>query len=331
MSSMGRNHRILPRIKICRWRPCPLVLALLVACGDDGGGESDGTTGTSDTGDTQVTSTGPEPTHGTTDAPVVGDKFGLLNFTYYPATAAGLPEALGMAGAWRTEPFATDDFFAAQAWSLSLPPAPTTPDTIENQAIPPPYDWGLPDTWVTAGNALKLRGDQESIACLLSVQDAYPVYLSDDAAFFDPACAPDPARWVAGADYDLIAFGGELAEDVVLPARVTAPPALALTGPDISASLFPLDRAAGLALAWEPGDDPDARVVVRLIDTFGQTLSAHALDDGAFTIPAEDLADLAPGPATLTVARERLFDVGTPVGVLRVILRYEIWADPDLL
>lgn len=323
MSSMGRNHRILPRR--FGW-----VLALL-ACGGDRGGGSDGTTGDT-TGDTTDATEGTtSPTGGTTDAPVVGDKFGLLNFTYYPATASGLPEALGMAGAWRTEPFTTEDFFAAQAWSLSLPPAPATPDTVENHAIPAPYDWGLPDTWVTAGNALKLRHGQESIACLLSVQDTYPVYLSDDAAFFDPACAPDPARWVAAADYDLIAFGGELADDVILPARITTPPTLALTSPDVSASLFPLDRAAGLALAWEPGDDPDARVVVRLIDTFGQTLSAHALDDGAFTIPAEELADLAPGPATLTVARERLSDVGTPVGVLRVILRYEIWADPDLL
>lgn len=315
------------------WRLAQVLGATLVvtACGDDLPADDTtegGTTGATGSATDDPTGGGPGPD---TEGLVVGDKFGLLSFSYYPPTASGLPEELGMAGAWRTEPFTTDDFYAVQAWSMHLPPAPEGPDTVEYNAIPTPYDWGQPESWATAGNALKLRHGAESVACLSLVGDGYPVYLSDDAEFFDPACAPDPTRWLPGATYDVIAFGGDLADDAILPAAVETPPALTITSPDLSTSLFPLDRAAPLGLAWEPGDDPEARIIVRLIDTFGQMLTAHAADDGAFTIPAAELGKLAPGPATLTLARERLFDLGFPVGTLRVALRYEIWADPDLL
>ena len=59
-------------------------------------------------------------------------------------------------------------------------------------------------------------------------------------------------------------------------------------------------------------------------------LTVHASDDGDFTIPTAELGKLAPGPATLTIARERLFDLGVPDGDLRVVVRHEVWADPDL-
>jgi hypothetical protein len=262
----------------------------------------------------------------------VGEAHGLLNFTFYPATASGLPAELGMAGAWRTGPFTTEDFFAVQAWGMHLPPPPAAADTLENSGIPAPYDWGKADTWVTGGNALKLRrGGAESLACLVLVAATFPVYRSDDAEFFDPACAPDPARWIAGGTYDLIAFAGEGAGDIILHDAVTAPVALVVTAPDVSTSLVPLAREGGLALAWEPGDEATDRVVIRLIDTFGQVLTAHAVDDGAFTIAAGELGELAPGPATLTIARERQFDLGLPEGALRVVVRHEVWADPDLI
>ncbi|WP_434423773.1 hypothetical protein [Nannocystis pusilla] len=319
----------------------------LWACGQPSSDTTDSETDpqAESTGDTSGGSSG---TDGTTTAPtsgstgssdstsdsgvVVGEAKGLLNFTFYPETAGGLPAELGMAGAWRTEQFSTDDFFAVQAWGMHLPPPPDEANTIVNNSIPAPYDWGKDKTWVTGGNALKLRGEAgESLACLLLVQDTFPVYLSDDAEFFDPLCAPDPARWVAGAEYDLIAFGGEGKDDIVLPAAVTAPPALTVTAPDVGVSLFELDRAEGLELTWESNGGQPNRVVIRLIDTYGQMLTAHAVDDGSFTIPSAELSQLAPGPATLTIAREQSFDLGLPDGDLRVVLRYEVWADPDLI
>jgi hypothetical protein len=237
-----------------------------------------------------------------------------------------------MAGAWRVDPFTTEDFYAVQAWGMHLPPPPAEADTLENNSIPTPYDWGKADTWVTGGNALKLRGGGgESLACLVLVNAVFPVYLSDDADFFAPACAPDPTRWQAGASYDLIAFGAADADDLILHGKVSAPPALTVTAPDVATSLLPLDRADGLKLAWEADGEEGDRVVIRVIDTFGQILTAHAADDGAFTIPAAELGKLAAGPATLTLARERLFELGLPEGALRVVVRYEVWADPDLL
>ncbi|WAS92137.1 hypothetical protein [Nannocystis punicea] len=318
----------------------------LWACGQPGGGASEGeadteidstgdTTGGTDgtSGTTAPTTSGSEPSSSTSDSGiVVGEAKGLLNFTFYPETAGGLPAELGMAGAWRTEPFTTDDFFAVQAWGMHLPPPPEEANTVVNNSIPAPYDWGKDETWITGGNALKLRGAAgESLACLVLVQDTFPVYFSDDAEFFDPLCAPDPAKWVADDAYDVIAFGGEGKDDIVLPAAVTAPPALTVTAPDVATSLFEHDRATDLDIDWEANGGQANRVVIRLIDTYGQMLTAHAVDDGSFTIPSAELTKLAPGPATLTISREQSFDLGLPDGDLRVVLRYEVWADPDLI
>jgi hypothetical protein len=318
----------------------------LSACGQPGGdaevGEADtsvestgaATDDSASSGATDVPSTGGSaPGDATSDTGIdVGAAHGLLNFTFYPETAAGLPAELGMAGAWRTEPFTTDDFFAVQAWGMHFPTPPSEANTVVNNAIPSPYEWGKADTWVTGGNALKLRGGGgESLACLVLVQDTFPVYLSDDAEFFDPTCAPDPAKWVAGESYDLVAFGGEGKDDVIRTAAVAAPPALNVTAPDVGTSLVPHDRADDLEIEWEANGGEPNRVVIHVIDTFGQMLTAHAVDDGSFTIPSAELTKLAPGPATLTIAREQIFDLGLPDGDLRVVLRYEVWADPDLI
>lgn len=317
----------------------------LGACGEpgeDSDGEvdtlvestSEGTTASS-TGSTDAPTTGStsgtDSTDSTTDGPS-GRAYGLLNFTYYPETAWGSPAELGMAGAWRTEPLTTDDFYAVQAWGMHLPPPPAEANAVENNAIPAPYEWGKADTWVTGGNALKLRRDgEESLACLTLVQGTFPVYVSDDAEFFDPLCAPDPARWISGASYDLVAFGGDAQDDVIMPDAAKAPPALTVTAPDISTSLFTVDRAESLKIDWEANGGQPNRVVIRLIDTFGQMLTVHAVDDGSFTIPSSALSGLTTGPAILTIAREQLFDLDLPHGDLRVVIRYEVWADPDLI
>lgn len=335
------DFTVKPLAANCRFVQVLGASLLVIACNEPDAGDSEAPeeTGAAETGQASTdagTTDGPTtdgPTSGDGDGPdfEVGPNFGLLSFSYYPATASGLPEELGMAGAWRTAAFTTDDFFAVQAWSMNLPPPPPEPDTLANNAIPAPYEWGKKDTWVTSGNAIKLRkAGVESVACLTLVDDSFPVYVSDDAAGFDPACAPDPTRWSPGA-YDLIAFGGETWDDVVLEAAVVAPTALTVTGPNISDSLFPVDRANDLVIAWQADGAAEDRVVVRVIDTFGQVLTAHAKDDGSFTLPAAELGKLTAGPATLTIARERIHDIGLPAGTLRVAVRYEVWADPDLL
>lgn len=321
---------------------CIMSLAACGETGEDTDGEVDTLVGSTSAGPTDggsggteaPTTDGPSSSGGTgddTDGPA-GAAYGLLNFTYYPETAWGSPPELGMAGAWRTEPFTTDDFYAVQAWGMHLPRPPAEVNVVENNDIPAPYEWGKADTWRAGGNALKLRnGAEESFACLKLVQGTFPVYVSDDSELFDPLCAPDPSRWVPGATYDLIAFGGEAQDDAIVPAAAKAPPALTVTAPDIRTSMFPVDRSKGLKIDWEANGGQPNRVVIRLIDTFGQTLTAHAVDDGSFTIPSSELSGLEPGPAILTIAREQLFDLDLPEGGLRVVVRYEVWADPDLI
>lgn len=324
--------------------PTALALLLLAAgCGDDGAAEGDG----SDTGDagseaggsseaTPTSSSGSEGPDtgesGDTSPPVeVGPHFGVLTFTYYPADASGAPELLGLAAAWRTEPSATDDFYAVRAFDQFFPPAPADVDALARSA-PAVYDWGKPDAWVALGNGVRLAGGagEDPLACLQVYRGEYPLYLADAAEFIDPACAPDPARWQAGAAYDLVVYGGDMFEDSDVAGAVVTPTALVVTAPDLTGFDFPLDRTRDLELAWEPGDADHERVVVRLWDRDGVMLTAHAADDGAYTIPAAELAALATGAVTLTVARERVADLGLLPGRLRVVARHELWAYPDL-
>lgn len=323
----------------------PTALALLLlwtaACGDDGDAEGDGSdtgdVGTSTGGDGEATSTGggssgvPTTGEGDTSPVEVGPHFGVLTFTRYPADASGAPELLGLAAAWRTEPSATDDFYAVRAFDQFFPPAPADVDALVRSA-PAVYDWGRPDAWVTLGNGVRLAGGagEDPLACLQVYRGEYPLYLADAAEFIDPACAPDPARWQAGTAYDLVVYGGDMFEDSDVPGAVVTPTALAVTAPDLATFDFPLDRTRDLELAWEPGDPDHERVVVRLWDRDGVMLTAHAADDGAYTIPAAELAALATGAVTLTVARERVADLGLLPGRLRVVARHELWAYPDL-
>jgi hypothetical protein len=318
------------------------LLALMGACGgDDGDGDDDGEPGTtSEAGTTDAASTGASATEPTTAAATgsdptadpgeVGPNFGLLTFTFYPADAGGSPEQLGMAGAWRTAPFTTDDFYAARALALFFPLAPEAADTLVVHD-PQQYAWGKADTWLMLGNGLRLaHADGDALACLQVLDEQYPVYLSDDADFFDPACAPDPSRWIPGASYDLVAYGGADFDDQQVGAAALTPSALTLTAPDASAFDFPLEKAKDLALTWEADGGPDDRVVIRVWDQFDRQLAIHAADDGSYTLPGAELDKLSVGPATITVAREHVSTIGLAAGSLRVVARHEIWLYPDL-
>lgn len=324
------------------------LLALLSACGDSAGdGDDAGTSaGGDDTADGHVTdatatdpsagSSGGDDTAGSSDGGgqvetgEPGPNFGLLTFTFYAADATGAPDQLGMSGAWRVEPFTTDDFHAVRALGLLFPPAPAEVDALEVHE-PSQYDWGKGDAWVTLGNGVRLaHADGDAVACLELVDDTYPVYLSDDAAFLDPACAPAPDRWHPASRYDLVVYGGADFDDQTVKDAVATPAALTVTAPDAAAFDFPLERAQDLEVTWDANGSAGDRVVIRVWDQFGRQIAVHAADDGAFTVPAAELGKLAPGPVDLTVAREHVVDLGLPAGTLRVAARYEVALYPDL-
>jgi hypothetical protein len=330
-----------------RLRDALSLALLLAACGDNGGdpSESSGDTGTPDTSGTDGPSTSPDPTEApdesgsgdgttagdeTTGGGEVGPNFGLLTFTAYPADASGSPAQLGMAGAWRTEAFTTDDFYGVRALALFFPLAPADADTLAVNDLSV-YDWGKKDTWLALGNGLRLGGESgDALACLQLVEESYPVYLSDDAAFFDPACAPMPELWQPAATYDLVAYGGESYADQTRKDAVTTPAALTVTAPALDVFDFPLAKTADLPITWTADGGADDRVVIRVWDQFGRQIVVHAADDGSYTLAAAELDKLAAGPATLTVARERISELGLAAGTLRVVARHETWAYPDL-
>ncbi len=317
------------------------LLLLLGACSDSDGGEADASSqgsepGTTETAGTDASASGPTTTVGTSDstpddtAGEAGPNFGLLTFTFYPADAGGSLEQLGMAGAWRTTPFTTDDFFAARALALFFPLAPAAADTLELHD-PLQYEWGKADTWLMLGNGLRLgHPDGDALACLQVLDDVYPLYLSDNAGFLDPACAPDPSRWKPGASYDLIAYGGPDFDDARASGAVMTPAGLTLLAPDASAFDFPLEQANDLTLEWEADGGANDRVVIRVWDQFERQLAIHAADDGSYTLPAAELGKLSVGPATITIAREHISTIKLAAGSLRVVARHEIWLYPDL-
>lgn len=322
-------------------RPALLLTFFLAACGDSSSGDADegGSESAADTTDGPG-ATDPDPTTNPTEdsadptvdpssdtAPtMVGPNFGLLTFTLYPADASGSPAQLGMAGAWRTDAFTTDDFFAVRALGSFFPRAPASDDSLEHSG-PGVYDWGFADSWVGLGNGMRI-GD--AVACLQVYKDNFPLYLGDDSPEFDPACTPDPAAWPPATALDLTVYGNDEFPDQTRPGLVRTPAALTVTAPDVAAFNFPVDTSQDLAIAWDAnGEDGDA-VIIRMWDQFGEMFTVRAADDGSYTVAKADLAELSLGAATLTVTRVHITEVGLEPGTLRVAAGHEVWAYPDL-
>lgn len=316
-----------------------VTLCLVTACGGSDSAEGDDETAgetadeTTDPGPTEptasssgsdesATTTTPDPTNETAD---VGPNFGLLTFTLYPADASGSPAQLGMAGAWRTEAFTTDDFFAVRALGSYFPPPPADSDTLEHTG-PAVYDWGKDETWLGLGNGMRLGG---AVACLQVYKDEFPLYLGEMADNLDPACAPDPAHWQPAAALDLTVYGNDEFPDQTV-AGVRTPTAVSVTAPDVAAFNFPVDTTQDLKVEWTADGGDGDRVVIRMWDQFGEMFTVHAADDGSYTVPASALAELSLGAATLTVTREHITEVGLDAGAMRVVARHEVWAYPDL-
>ncbi len=339
MTAPRAAPRLLPRSTAAvpsRLRSTIAALLLVpAACGDDGGGAGTGGTQTETGASGSGTDTGTASSSGTaTAASGTGGNEegagGLLTFTYYEPDALDPNPALGLAGGLRTGGVTrVEDFFAVYALQLTFPSPPADPDTVEENEIPVPFDWGAPADWVAAGNAMKLEaGDVSALACLLRVDDDYPVYAAEKSDLLDPACTPDPAAFTPQTAYDLLVYGGDVFDDVRIEGGIVTPEHIEVSAPDLTVFDVPLDKTQDLSVTWTAGAGD--RVVIRVWDQYGRMVTAHATDDGSFTIPAQNLATLADGPGYLTVAREMAATVTLPIGPLDVVTRTEIWGYVDL-
>lgn len=296
-----------------------------------------------------TSTTNTNPTDSGYDTLGEGDLRGLLTFTLYPADPLTNEPIVGMAGAWRdaeSELTDVDDFFAVFGLGRVFPQPPADLDALEHNGIPAAFDWGAPFDWLLAGTAMKLRlPDTEPQACLLyrggspevelppqsgTFYPNYPVYASTFSENQPEGCAPDPATWMAETEYDIVLYGGEMFDTNSLVAQVHTPAVLEVTSPDVTQFALDIDVTQDLEVAWTGEGAEDSRVVIRLWDAFDRMLTIHATDDGSYTIPADDVAMLSTGAATLSVARERVEEVPFTDGVVRVVTRYDQWGYLEL-
>ncbi|HFE47074.1 MAG TPA: hypothetical protein ENJ18_16575 [Nannocystis exedens] len=311
-----------------------------MACNGEGMGEAgseSATAGTMSTGSESGptdTETGPNSVTGTTDSSTGepgGDLRGLINFIYYPADAAVDQALLGVAGAYRMEEFAFDDIYALAGLQLHQLMPPADLDSVEEFA-PQPFEWGPPSSWIAAGNGIRFArsGGGVGLACLTLADDAYPLYLAAESDALDPACAPDPAAWLPETEYSLALYGGELFEDEIL-SGVRTPAALSVSAPDFSVYNLEVNTQSDLQLVWAASEDPEASIIIRVWDQYGQGLVAKARDDGEFKVPAANLAALSGGPGFVTLARELRQTSNFSAGSVRVLTRYEVWGYVDFI
>ena len=285
------------------------------------------------------TSAGPtnttEPWDGTA---YVGEIHGVLTVAFTPAHALVDHDVVGLAGAYRSAEVGwegAEDLYSPIAYQLAFPTPPDELDTLVPAEPMPVFDWGDEDDWLVAGNGMKLRqgeGGPELLACLLVAgnQGQYPVYRSSAAMGVAEECSPAATAWSSATTYDVVLYGGDLFEDNVLLERVTTPPELVVTAPDLADFDAPLPADQDLTIAWETGDDPYARIVIRVIDADTNVITVSAADDGEFTIPAAELGALTLGALELLVARERTDRVQFTDGGLTVLTRFERWGFFDL-
>jgi hypothetical protein len=280
-----------------------------------------------------------------------GDLRGILTFTFYPQDAVTDQDIVGMAGAWPGDEQildTVDDFFGVWGLETFFPPPPVDLDALQHDGFAVGFDWGSPTDWLLAGTAMKLALADDSgaaQACLLylggspevefppnsgTMAPNYPIYASTDSSLQPAGCMPEAMNWQPDADYDLVLYGGELFETNVLPARVHTPPAFEVSAPAFGEFQTPLDQSADLEVRWDGEGNPDDRIVIRVWDMFGRMFTVHATDDGSYTIAADALGQLDVGPATITVARERIEPVPFTDGVIKVVTRYERWGYFDL-
>jgi len=329
-----------------------LALAVLVlSAGCPGGGPentsttqasgfAEDSTGSVDTDNPATTNASVDPDSADSGEPWAGTAFegeirAVLTVTFTPQNSLSGGDVLGMAGGYRIAEVGwvgSEDLYSPVAYQLAFPTPPETADTLLPAEPVPVFEWGDDEDWLLAGNGMKLRGGEdgpEILACLLTSGD-YPLYRTSTAMGVPAECAPDSASWSPATTYDVVLYGGELFEDNVLLERITTPPALSVTAPDLSVFNAGVPQDQDLAIAWSAGDDPEARIIIRVIDDNDNVITVHAADDGDYVIPAAELGALVTGPLDLSIARERTDRVQFTDGGLTVLSRTEHWGFFDL-
>jgi len=263
---------------------------------------------------------------------------GLLTFVHrapHPLDSVG---AVGLAGGYRTTEVGwdgVDDLYAPVAYQLAFPALPEVGEVSADGPIGS-FAWGGTSDWILAGNGLKLAvpDGPEVLACRIALEatvanpDGYPVYVT--SATQAEACAASPDAFVGETTYDVVLYGGDAFVDNVLPARVTTPAKLDVVSPDMSVYGLAIDATGDLVVEWGAGRASESSIEIRLLDGDGTLVSAHAMDDGAFVVPAADLQTLAPGPLDVMVARRRSEEVAFSEGTITVMMRSEQWGFFDL-
>jgi len=302
----------------------------------DGANDDGGTMGTGMAA-TGVVDEGDDDWGGTA---FIGDIHGLVTFTFSEGNPLQANDAIGIAGGFRTAlaSWSVDEVYSPLVYLLAFPDPPITPDTTQVDMSLPEFDFGSDADWITAGDGLRLRrtdGMGLVDACLKDYvvagedgQTIYPVYVTGDGA--GAACGnPDAAAYAPETDFDVVLFGGEAFADEELIARVTTPLALEVQSPALDDFGAEVSASADLTFTWTPSMG-DTRIVIRVVDSLGAVVSAHALDDGSFAIPAADLANLMTGPIDVVIARERSDRMLFSAGGLTVVSRHERWGYFDL-
>jgi len=314
------------------------VAVLLAATGCGGGGDqgtsgppiTDGTGGGNGGADTST----PDPS-GFDDSDWEGTAFegeihGLLQFTFSPGHALRADDEVGLVGGYRTSEVSWDieDLYSPVVYGLPFPAAPTVVDSTAVDAMLE-FDYGSTDDWVTAGNGMRVRHPENGgtiTACRreISTVEAGPFPIYATGAGIEAQCNPDATLWEPGIEYDLVLFGGDAFGDNELLTRVATPPVLEVTSPDLAALDAVISAGSDLSFAWN-ASTVESRITIRIIDDVGGVVSAHAADDGEFSIPAGDLAMLAPGPIDIVIARERVDRMLFTDGGISVVSRFERW------
>lgn len=322
--------------------------ALVIGCQRDptiigeGGPGPDGTPGdgADDNGDTAADTMGDDADGGTLDdggwagTAFTGELHGLLQVTFSPAHPLRSADALGMSGGYRTAEasWAAEDFYSPIFYLLPFPNAPAAVDSVAYDMALTAFDFGGEADWVAAGNGMILRRSDEMGSVVACRQDyvvdtegsagTFPIYATGSSG--DPQCIAEPSVWAAETEFDVLLFGGQAFGTNELLGRVTTPPDLEVTSPDLATLDQVIPASSDLAFAWN-ASGVDTRIVIRIVDQAGAVLSAHAMDDGAFTISAADLSMLQPGAIDVIVARERSDRMLFTDGGLTVVSRYERW------
>ncbi|MFO0636880.1 MAG: hypothetical protein U0168_28960 [Nannocystaceae bacterium] len=301
------------------------ALALLLGChGGGGAGPDEAETGfLSESLEDDGEDDGPE-TWGD------GELRGIVTFTLYAADSVTDVDQVGFAGAWHDDEAmveVVDDFYAAFAFQTAFPLPPQTEDEVEQNDIPAGFDWGDVESWLTAGNAFALEaGDAQAYACLLQigmVGDIYPVYAASHSAMSAQECAPQPEDFIPGVDYTIVMYGGELFPTQTFLGAVETPADFDVLAPDLSGYNDPVMQGANWRVQWEGEGTAADRLIIRVWDDLGFMFTVRAADDGEFEIPASALAELNPGPITITIAREHIERIPFTEGGVKVVTRYE--------